>query len=564
MILDANDLPEGAPQEADLCIVGAGAAGIAMALELLDSGLRLLLLESGGFGAEADSQALYAGAVADPALHSPLDTYRERRYGGSTTLWGGRSMPFDPIDFEARDYIAHSGWPIAFEDLAPYYPRANRIAEAGAYAYRAGQAFTRPLPPMIEGFASADLGTDTLERFSCPTDFGRRYRHKLEAAANCRLLLHANVTRIALAADGGAVDHLDVATLAGRRFQVRAGHVVLAAGGLENARLLLASRDVQAAGVGNGHDLVGRYYMCHMAGTIGALRFTRPVWHGYDIADDGTYCRRRIALSPEAQRRLRAGNVIARLHHPRIIDPAHRNGVLSMLYLARMFIPYEYAKRLDGEVRLGLIPQARHLWNVLADMPGTAAFLWHLLRDRRLAERKFPSIIIRSKANLYSLDVHGEQEPNPDSRLTLERETDALGMPRLKADWRYSRQDIASIATMLEVLARDVAACGVGRFTYDPDSVEHEMTRYGAYGGHHIGTTRMAASPRQGVVDAHCAVHGLPNLHVAGSSVFPTSGQANPTLTAVALGLRLADRLKSLAAPSPVSVGLPYTDRSMN
>ncbi len=554
MILDANDLPDGTPQEADLCIVGAGAVGIAMALDLLDSGLRVLLLESGGVAPEAGSQALYAGTVADPALHSPLDTYRERRFGGSTTLWGGRSMPFDPIDFEARDYIAHSGWPIAFADLAPYYPRANRIAEAGAYAYRADQAFTRPLAPMIEGFASADLSTDTLERFSCPTDFGRRYRHKLEAAPDFRLLLHANVTGIALAADGGSVDHLQVATLAGRRFPVRARHVVLAAGGLENARLLLASRDVHPAGVGNGEDLVGRYYMCHMAGTIGALRFTRPVWHGYDIADDGTYCRRRIALIPEAQRRLRVGNVIARLHHPRIIDPAHRNGVLSMLYLARMFIPYEYAKRLDGEVRLDLPTQARHLWNVLADMPGTAAFMWHLLRDRRLAERKFPSIIIRSKANLYSLDVHGEQEPNPDSRLTLCGDIDALGMPRLKADWRHTRQDIASIAAMLEVLARDVAASGVGTFTYDPDSVAHEMTRYGAYGGHHIGTTRMAASPRQGVVDAQCTVHGLANLHLAGSSVFPTSGQANPTLTAVALGLRLADHLKTLAARPPVSV----------
>lgn len=551
MIVDANHLAETEPLTADICIVGAGAAGISMALSLIDSGLDVLLLEAGGLRHEPETHALYAGSVADPALHSPPDTYRERRLGGATTTWGGRSMPLDPIDFEPRDYIADSGWPIGPGDLAPFYPEANRLAEAGRFAYTVDAAFDRPLKPMIEGFSSSRFSTHTLERFSCPTDFGRRYRRKLTAASRLRLVLHANVTRIVLAPSGGCVEGLEAATLQGRRFTVRARDYVLAAGGLEVTRLLLASNDVQQDGIGNAHGMLGRHYMCHVAGTIGRLQFDRPVWNGYDIADEGTYCRRRIALLPEAQRRYRAGNVIGRLHHPRITDPAHRNGILSMLYLARHFIPYEYGKRLHGGVDLDLPTQLRHVRNVVTDMPETVGFMLHLLRDRRLAERKFPSIIIRSKARLFSLDFHAEQEPNPLSRVTLSRERDALGMPRLSIDWRYTAQDVATVSTMLSLLAEDIARCGAGRFEYDPESVEYEMTRYGAYGGHHIGLTRMSAAPDRGVVDADCAVHGVPNLHVASASVFPTSSQANPTLTVIALALRLAARLKTRAAATP-------------
>jgi len=553
MIIDADQLPETETLSADICIVGAGAAGISLALSLIDAGLDVLLLEAGGLRREANTQALYQGDVADPALHSPPDTYRERRLGGSTTTWGGRSMPLDPIDFETRDYIAHSGWPIALSDIAPFYPEANRLAEAGRFAYTVDAAFDRPLKPMIEGFSSSRFSTHTLERFSCPTDFGRRYRRKLEAAPRLRLLLHANVVRIGLDSDGTQVESVDVATLKGRRFAVRAHDYVLATGGLEVTRLLLASNDVRENGIGNDSDLLGRYYMCHVAGTIGRFSFDRPVWHGYDIADEGTYCRRRIAVRPEAQRQYRAGNAIGRLHHPRITDPAHRNGILSMLYLARFFIPYEYGKRLHGGEKLSLHDQLLHVRNVAADIPETIGFMLHLLRDRRLAERKFPSIIIRSKARLFSLDFHAEQEPNPLSRVTLARETDALGMPRLLIDWRYTAQDIATVSTMLSLLAEDVALSGVGRFDYDPDSVEHEMTRYGAYGGHHIGLTRMSASPKDGVVDTNCTVHGVPNLHVASASVFPTSSQANPTLTVIALGLRLAAHLKARSRRTPTA-----------
>ncbi len=553
MIEDAQDLPDGTPLSAQICVVGAGAAGISLALALADERVEVLLLESGGTREERATQTLYQGSVADARLHSPPDRYRQRRFGGSTTIWGGRCMPFDAIDFETRDYLPNSGWPIRYEDLLPHYPQANLLCEAGEYRYRVEEAFDPAPRPMIDGFRGDHFTTDSLERFSCPTDFGRRYGARLRRAAHIRVLMHANVTAIQLDATGERVRTASVRTLKGKRFSVTARHFVIATGGLEVPRLLLASRDVHPNGIGNRHDLVGRYYMCHLAGTVGRLAFHGPlqsVWNGYDITPEGIYCRRRLALTAVAQRAQGIGNFIARLHHPRITDPEHRNAVLSALYLAKFLIPYEYGKRLHGEERADLRTWAAHLRNVVTGPLDALGFAWHLLKERRLAERKFPSIIIKPKANLYSLDFHAEQQPNASSRVTLEPRLDALGVPRLKIDWRYCEADVLTVSRALALLAEDLKNSGVGRFSYDPDGLEAEMTRYGAYGGHHIGTARMGNDPRSSVVDADCRVHGVNNLYIASAAVFPTSSQANPTLTVVALALRLAKTLGRVAERS--------------
>jgi choline dehydrogenase-like flavoprotein len=188
MIRDAGDVPEGAVLRADLCVVGAGAAGIALALQFLHDGRSVLLLESGGLVDEVASQALYDGDVADPALHAPPIKYRQRRFGGSTGIWGGRCVPFDPIDFERRSWIPDSGWPFGIETLLPYYPAANQLCEAGAFAYTAAAAFAQGMRPMLPHFRGRSFTDDTLERFSCPTDFGRRYRHRLAQSRNVAAL----------------------------------------------------------------------------------------------------------------------------------------------------------------------------------------------------------------------------------------------------------------------------------------------------------------------------------------------------------------------------------------
>jgi choline dehydrogenase-like flavoprotein len=556
VIVDADAIEPGAYLWADVCIVGGGAAGVSLALALTGQGLRIVLLESGKLRGHAATQALYAGEVADDRLHSPPDKYRQRRMGGSTVTWGGRCVPFDPIDFETRSQVPYSGWPISYDDLLPFYPEANALAEAGRFSYDADEALGPCAPPMIRGFDSALVRTNSLERFSCPTDFGRRYARRLQLATDVKVLLGANCTAIRLEAGGMNVDELEVRTLAGRQFRVVVRSAVLATGGLETARLLLASRDVASAGIGNEHDVVGRYYMCHIAGNVGTLRLkgsTNDVRHGYEVTPEGIYCRRRLAVAAGEQRRRGLANAVARLHFPRITDPRHRNGVLSGLFLTRRLISYEYGKRLNDGTQATAALYARHLLNVVADPFDTSAFLAHWVVRRTLAARKFPSVILRNRTNCFSLEMHGEQVPRPDSRVTLTRKMDALGMPQLRVDWRYSRGDIESVRRTLELLAQEFERSGVGHLEVDGDTLEEDLLRFGAYGGHHIGTARMGTDARTSVVDADCRVHSVKNLYVAGSAVFPTSSQANPTLTLIALSLRLGRHLAQRLAPCPVA-----------
>ncbi len=546
MIEAATGIDNGACLTADVCIVGGGPAGISLALDLSERGISVILLEAGQFKPDPKTQSLYEGEVANEQMHSPPDKYRQRRMGGSSTIWGGRCMPLDPIDFEIRSQVPHSGWPISYDQLLPYYRKANTLVEAGKFSYDADEALGTNAAPMIRGFNSSQIRSTGLERFSCPTNFGARYQHRLQLAQGVRVLLGANCTGLRLKADARSVNTVDVATLEGGRFSVAARATVVASGGLETARLLLASNDVSPAGVGNFHDVVGRYYMCHIAGNVGMLTIsgeTSRVNHGYEMSPDGVYCRRRLAVSPDEQRRRGLANAVARLHFPRITDPTHRNGVLSGLFLARRLISYEYGKRLNDGNPPSAATYGRHLLNVVSDPLDTSAFLLHWLTKRTFASRKFPSVILRNRTNRFSLEMHGEQAPLPSSRITLTDRFDMLGMPKLHIDWRYCSSDIESLRGTLDLMAQEFAASGIGKFEYQSETLEEDLMRFGAYGGHHIGTARMGHDPRSSVVNPDCQVHSVDNLFIAGSAVFPTSSQANPTLTLVALALRLGQTL---------------------
>jgi choline dehydrogenase-like flavoprotein len=220
-------------------------------------------------------------------------------------------------------------------------------------------------------------------------------------------------------------------------------------------------------------------------------------------------------------------------------------------------VPYEYAKRLYGDAPGGLVNWLAHARNVVLDVPNTVRFLTNWTLRRTLATRKFPSVIVRPANLRFSLDFHAEQVPFADSRVTLGNEVDALGMRRIHIDWRYTPQDVATITRALAALAQEVERSGVGHFSYDPAEVEAEMTRYGAYGGHHIGTARMGDDPASSVVNADCRLHEADNVFIASAAVFPTSGQANPTLSIVAMALRLANHLQTQANLS--ALPLPTT-----
>ena len=229
MIHSADEIVRGTTVQANICIVGGGPAGITLALELAHTGKSVLLLESGDIGPSADAQALNVGEVVDEALHSPPDKYRQRVLGGGTSIWGGRCVPFDPIDFATRPWVDHSGWPIGYDDVEAHYAAANALCEAGAYEYDARLALPGGMRPLLRGFAPRHFDVNGIERFSCPTDFGRRYQARLQSHAAVRVLLRATVTRLRASRDGSRIEGLDVRNgrdvgFSGGCGSVRAGH----------------------------------------------------------------------------------------------------------------------------------------------------------------------------------------------------------------------------------------------------------------------------------------------------------------------------------------------------
>lgn len=518
MLVDAASLPDPMPPLlCEVCIVGGGPAGIAVALELLDRDLRVVLLESGGDGPDPAAQALNEGESSGH-LYFPLVASRLRGLGGTSNHWQGWCRPFEAEDFERRAWIPESGWPLAFEDLAPAYARARELCELGAPRFEpedwppAERARRLPLEPARAASVAIQL--------SPPTRFGAVYRERLHRAANLRLLLGATATELVEASDGGRIDALHARTLAGRGLEVRARHFVVAAGGIENPRLLLASHGRSERGVGNHHDLVGRYFMEHPHVDTARFLPSDPeldlgLYHAHAVGAERI---QGILVLPRAQREREALGGFAASFEPATV--AASRGYESLRVLVRA-------------LRNGQLPDAwsDHLWRVASDIDEVSEAVLRRWRGAPASER------------FQRLALHTEQIPNRESRVELADERDVLGMPKARLVWRLSEQDERTLRRGRELLAAELARAALGRVQI-PEDEEDRVGDYALGGHHHMGTTRMAGDPSRGVVDADCRVHGVENLHMAGSSVFATGGFANPTLTLVALAVRLGARLR--------------------
>ena len=548
MFADLRELPDGHVANCDLCIIGGGAAGISMAREFIGTTTKVCLIESAREYEDA-TQQLYAGVAQParkrarsikegvhygvPAIHSRL-----RHFGGSTNHWGGYCVPLDPEDLEKHDWIPDSGWPIGWRELSKIYPRAQAVCEIGPYVY--DDSLWRRTKTEPYAFDPQNL-VNRFYQFSPPTRFGDRYGKALKAAPNVTVLFNANVTNIGLAPNTASVDHIKVSSLVGKTGRVAARHYVLASGGIENARLLLASNDIAQRGIGNGRDLVGRYFMDHLYDSVGSLLVSEnpkrliaqyaeivPDQAGHPLAKagpDADSVMFQAALSPSAaaKKRNRAGAValFIRGDWSRVDE-----GVRAV---------YEAVEREDS-------PAAENYGSSLLD----------ILRNLDTAGPAVKNLVQgKSPPHLPVLFAIAEQVPNRASRIALADQKDALGMPRARIDWRLSELDRRTFAQMPDLLAGEFGRQGIGRVHKAPWLDEDALYLYrGDFsrilepGRHHSGTTRMAHDPAQGVVDADFQIFGVSNLSVAGSSVFPTIGSANPTLTIIALALRLADHLK--------------------
>ncbi len=478
----------------DLCVIGAGPAGITLARRAAAQGLSVALMEGGGEDLTVESQELYEGAVVGRD-YFPLDTPRLRFLGGSSNHWAGWCRALDAVDFEAKAWNPMSGWPIAKADLDPYQPATDAILDLIPAA---------AAPDLPSPLAGAEF-TRFQFRWSPPTNFREKYAAELAASDRITLALNANLVDLRL--DEG-LGRVEAAAFRGHAagddgFSLRARAYALCCGGIENPRLLLnftgqiAGRDRQR-GRPRGTILLRapafRAGRDHPARSDGAARTVLLP------ADRGIPARDRDAELRDADRApARAVRAPARARS-RETRPAPTRSCCG-------------CRERIADVAPACAPG------------GDGAIVFDGL-----------------------MRIAYEQALNPDSRVRLGAERDRLGLRQAALDWRLSELDLRTMRTAARAFAARLAEQDVGRARLRdwvladpidwPDTTEDEVG-----GKHHMGTTRMADDPRRGVVDRNCRVHGIDNLYVGGSSVFATGGQANPTYTVVQLALRLGDHL---------------------
>jgi choline dehydrogenase-like flavoprotein len=543
MIIRSSDLTTDAALDAGICIIGAGAAGITLACELDGHNTKIVVLESGGLKPDSALTDDYRGSADSP--HPDPTQFRRAAFGGTTSLWGGRCVAFDPIDFERRDYIPRSGWPISYPELARHYPRAMTYCDAGEFDFTATGSLERAVPT-IGGFDGGGvILDDCIERYSLPTDFGKRYRRRIERSSNVTVLLNSRCVRLVKHSGDDRIEAVEFVDPAGKHRLVRARAFVLATGGIEVPRLLMCS-DPEGSGLGNRNDLVGRFYSCHFEDTCGrVVPNGAAVAFDFEKTRDGVYCRRRLRFSDAAQHEHRLLNTIFRLHFPPYSDAAHGSSVMSIIYLLKSTLLPEYRAILQHNAQNATYsPALLHLRNVLGGLPQLSKFSFDWLFRIQLARRKLPYTLVANADGSYPLEFNCEQTPLESSRVTLGDGVDRHGLRRVHIAWRMCDADVEAAERAFAVLRDVMSRSGNCRLEYDEEQLRERIRRVAPIGGHHIGTARMAATEREGVVDAQCAVFGLPNLYVASAAAFPTSSYANPTLTIVALAIRLAAHLK--------------------
>lgn len=525
-----NDLPLGTAIAADVVVIGAGAAGQTVAKALADKGREVLLLESGGLDYDPQVQELNRAELTGLPYY---DLYRARLrfFGGTTAIWGGRTCRLDPIDYGVRDWVPLSGWPFGEEVLTPHYEQAEaRLGLRSDY---------RDVHPLDRIRGAPALDHDVIDasywQFDHHIDrFTAAYREDVLKHPRIRVLTHATVTEVVAHADGRAIERLDLASLSGARGSVKANNYVLACGGIENARLLLASRSVMPAGLGNDRDWVGRTFMEHVHCRGGKIETDHPV----RVLRLGTSFRMKGSRFAAATR---PGEPLQREKH--ILNASFTINARKPpgAPLGTFMTSFNYMRhRMAVPSKLW-----RKSWYALKHS-GTGIQEW--------ADPYRPALLTKlTDRGIYAI-FRSEQAPNRDSRITIDpAQTDPLGMPRAQLHWALTELDKRTIRVTVEALDAELRRLKLGHVRkmpwLDDPSVPWEfdplISKNPIGGYHHMGTTRMSADPATGVTDADGKVHGLSNLHIAGSSLFPTGGWANPTLTILALSFKLADHLAS-------------------
>ena len=561
MIIAPKKYNKGTIIETDICIIGGGPAAISLALSFLNQNCKIIILAGGSWTEKPKHRELNKGIIDPASSHEPLEENRRRVFGGGSSVWGGRCVPFDPIDFEVRSWVPHSGWPITYNQLEPYFQRALQFCEAGENNFDAREIFPDKNSEIIPGLDNEHIVSYKLERWSPPTRFAHRYKNILEANRDIKIYLDAHVTNINVETRADKIDSVNV-VIGSSEIKVSAVKFILAAGGIENPRLLLSSKSkYHPNGIGNQHDNVGRYYMCHLTGTFGAVDPVnrKEILFPFEVDNEGIYCRRRWWLTSQIQKQDQIANCIMYLNGP-INLKDHKEATESAIILAKSFtsiLKRRSPKTVFRSLRRAIKDLKEHLVFTLKNSHKVIPFFMNL-GIRRITNRRLPLRLPSIKSEWLFVCFQSEHVPNPESRISLSDVKDRLEMLLPVVKVAFTELDIQTIIRAYEIFFERFKKLNKGEIFLKQDglrqSVLEEINNFSSR-AHHLGTTRMSNDPLKGVVDRNCKVHGISNLYIAGSSVFPTGGHANPTLTLVALSLRLANHIMelNLSLPKPTS-----------
>jgi len=538
--------------ETEVCIIGAGPAGITLAREFAEQKFQVCLLESGNIEFNDETQLLCQGeTIGDSFL--PLDYIRRRQFGGTANCWeaeltknifGFRCVPLDKIDFEKREWLPYSGWPFNRSHLEPYYKRAQSVCKVGAFTYEPElweDAQTQRIP-----FAGDRVSTSMFQ-LAPRTIFTHDYREEVGHSSNITTYLNANVVEIETNETAKTVTRVRVACLQGNQFWVCAKVFILATGGIENARLLLLSNKTQTTGLGNQNDLVGRFFMDHPNGHGTFIPNSQKVFSTTDLYNirqvNNLPVQGKLTLSEEVMHREQLlGLALCLTPEPKVYQS---NAIASM-------------KTLLAASRSAQVPQdaLQHLGNAIGGLDYISSLAYWAAIKRLPGRGQDESWYLRhskERFSLFKVLYQTEQAPNPDNRVVLSRDRDRLGCQKVELHWRWRDIDIRSLRRSQEIFREEIARTGLGHLETGLDGEVIQLQN--PAGMHHpTGTTRMHIDPKQGVVDENCQVYGISNLFISGSSVFPTGSYANPTLTIVALAIRLADHVKTIMTKNTAAI----------
>jgi choline dehydrogenase-like flavoprotein len=454
----------------------------------------------------------------------------------------------DAMDFDFRKHVPNSGWPINNQDLFSYYPEALEYCDAGLADFSV-QALTPDEISMFKGLQKLqpDL-VEKIERYSLPTDFSCKYRFELSSSKLIHVLLKTRCTKLNLTDNGNRVNSIEV-TDGKHALTIHAARFIICGGGIETTRLLLMTQQ-NIPSWNRFEQSLGKYYACHFDLIFGSVRFgTQKPFFEFQKTTDGIYARRKLHFSEEFQARHKLLNSVFRLHFPAYADVRHGSGVLSTIYLAKSLLAKEHQSILNhgGSFNQEKNSRLKHAQNVVTDFGSVVNFAYDWIFKIKLAKRKLPYTLVSNRNGSYPLEFNSEQIPDASNKIELQSETDKLGMQRVCVNWKLTNIDIESGMESFRQLQRLLARTNTAKLEFDEGELTERMVSALPVGGHHIGTTRMGVSEQDSVVDKNCRVHGVENLYISSSSVFTTSSHANPTLTIVALSLRLADFLDKIS-----------------